>query len=116
MSELLRLDNVACIRGDRLLFEDLSLTLNRGDALWLRGPHGTGKSSLIRLAAGLLRAGLIDRLAWFHAPAVMGADGHPAAEGLRLAALAAMPRFRRVAVRPLGADLLTEYEPIAEVG
>lgn len=68
------------------------------------------------LAAGLLRAGLVDRLAWFHAPAVMGADGHPAAEGLRLAALAAMPRFRRVAARPLGMDLLTEYEPIAEVG
>lgn len=68
------------------------------------------------LAAGLLRAGLVDRLAWFHAPAVMGGDGHPAAEGLRLAALAAMPRFHRVAVRPLGADLLTEYEPIAEVG
>ena len=63
MSELLRLGNVACIRGDRLLFEDLSLTLNRGDALWLRGPNGTGKSSLIRLAAGLLRpaAGTVDR-------------------------------------------------------
>ena len=68
------------------------------------------------LAAGLLRAGLVDRLAWFHAPAVMGGDGHPATEGLRLAALAAMPRFRRVAVRPLGADMLTEFEPIAEVG
>ncbi len=68
------------------------------------------------LAAGLLRAGLVDRLAWFHAPGVMGGDGHPAAEGLRLATLAAMPRFRRVAIRPLGADLLTEYEPIAEVG
>ena len=63
MSELLRLDNVACIRGDRLLFEDLSLTLNRGDALWLRGPNGTGKSSLIRLAAGLLRpaSGTVER-------------------------------------------------------
>jgi diaminohydroxyphosphoribosylaminopyrimidine deaminase / 5-amino-6-(5-phosphoribosylamino)uracil reductase len=62
------------------------------------------------LAAGLLRAGLVDRLAWFHAPGVMGAEGLPAAEGLRLAALAAMPRFRRVAVRPLGADVLTEFE------
>ena len=63
MSELLRLGNVACIRGDRLLFEDLSLTLNRGDALWLRGPNGTGKSSLIRLAAGLLRpaSGTVER-------------------------------------------------------
>ena len=55
MTELLRLDNVACVRGDRLLFEGLSLAMNRGDALWLRGPNGAGKSSLIRLAAGLLR-------------------------------------------------------------
>lgn len=63
MSELLRLNSVACIRGDRLLFEDLSLALNRGDALWLRGPNGAGKSSLIRLAAGLLRpaAGTVER-------------------------------------------------------
>jgi diaminohydroxyphosphoribosylaminopyrimidine deaminase/5-amino-6-(5-phosphoribosylamino)uracil reductase len=68
------------------------------------------------LAAGLLRAGLVDRLAWFHAPGVMGGEGHPAVQGLHLAALAAMPRFRRVAVKPLGADLLTEYEPIAERG
>jgi len=63
VTELLRLDSVACIRGDRLLFEGLSLTLNRGDALWLRGPNGAGKSSLIRLAAGLLRpaAGTVTR-------------------------------------------------------
>jgi heme exporter protein A len=63
VTELLRLNDVACIRGDRLLFEGLSLTLNRGDALWLRGPNGAGKSSLIRLAAGLLRpaAGTIER-------------------------------------------------------
>jgi len=60
---LLRLDSVACIRGDRLLFEGLSLVLNRGEALWLRGPNGAGKSSLIRLAAGLLRpaAGTVER-------------------------------------------------------
>ncbi|KTE20286.1 cytochrome C biogenesis protein CcmA [Sphingopyxis sp. H050] len=63
MSALLRLNEVACIRGDRLLFEELSLALGRGDALWLRGPNGAGKSSLIRLAAGLLRpaAGTVER-------------------------------------------------------
>ncbi|BBB12739.1 heme ABC exporter ATP-binding protein CcmA [Sphingopyxis sp. FD7] len=55
MTTLLALDGVACIRGDRLLFEGLSFALSRNDALWLRGPNGAGKSSLIRLAAGLLR-------------------------------------------------------------
>jgi len=62
------------------------------------------------LAAALLRAGLVDRLAWFHAPAVMGADGRPAADALPLDVLAAMPRFRRVSAVSLGPDLLSEFE------
>ena len=66
------------------------------------------------LAAALLRQGLVDRLVWFHAPAVMGGDGHPALEGLRLAALSAMPRFRRVAQRALGDDMLSEFERIGD--
>jgi diaminohydroxyphosphoribosylaminopyrimidine deaminase/5-amino-6-(5-phosphoribosylamino)uracil reductase len=62
------------------------------------------------IAAGLLREGLVDRIAWFHAPGVMGGDGLPAVQPLPLAALSAMARFRRVAARPLGADWLSEYE------
>ena len=60
---LLRFDNVACLRGDRMLFEDLSFELRGGEALHLSGPNGSGKSSLIRLAAGLLRSerGRVDR-------------------------------------------------------
>jgi heme exporter protein A len=60
---LLRLDRVACVRGGRLLFENLSLDLAEGGAALVTGPNGVGKSSLIRLAAGLLRqsAGSIER-------------------------------------------------------
>jgi diaminohydroxyphosphoribosylaminopyrimidine deaminase/5-amino-6-(5-phosphoribosylamino)uracil reductase len=63
-----------------------------------------------QLAGALLRAGLVDRLAWFHAPSVMGGDGYPAAAATGISALADMPRFRRVAVRPVGDDLLSEFE------
>ncbi len=65
-----------------------------------------------KLAAALLRAGLVDRLAWFHAPSVMGGDGYPATAAAGISALADMPRFRRVAVQAVGDDLLTEYERI----
>lgn len=58
MSEaaLLRMEDVACHRGGRLLFENMSIALDPGEALVLSGPNGAGKSSLIRVAAGLLRA------------------------------------------------------------
>ncbi len=63
-----------------------------------------------QVAASLLRADLVDRLAWFHAPAVMGGDGLPAAQGYGVERLTAMKRFRRVAVRCLGDDMLTEWQ------
>lgn len=63
-----------------------------------------------QVAGALLRAGLVDRLAWFHAPCAMGGDGWPAAQAFGVRTLAAMPRFHRTAIRVLGADVLTEYE------
>jgi heme exporter protein A len=60
---LLRFDQVTCLRGGRLLFRNLDLTLRAGEALVVGGPNGVGKSSLIRIAAGLLRpfAGTVAR-------------------------------------------------------
>lgn len=49
------LEDVACLRGDRLLFEALALRLGSGEAALVNGPNGVGKSSLLRLIAGLLR-------------------------------------------------------------
>lgn len=45
--------DLACRRGERLLFRGLSFALTSGDALHIAGPNGTGKSSLMRLLAGL---------------------------------------------------------------
>lgn len=45
--------DVACRRGHRLLFDGLTLDLHAGELLWLRGENGRGKTSLLRLAAGL---------------------------------------------------------------
>ena len=56
-------EDLALVRGGRLLFEGLDLHLDGGEALHILGPNGSGKSSLIRLVAGLLKpnAGKIER-------------------------------------------------------
>lgn len=44
---------VSCERDDRLLFEDLALSVKKGDLIQLIGPNGAGKTTLLRLMAGL---------------------------------------------------------------
>ena len=72
--------NLAIVRGDRLLFEGLSFTLQAGQAMSLVGRNGAGKTSLLRAIAGFLRpaSGTIA----FH-----GADGVLEAEEARSNAL-----------------------------
>ena len=48
-------DRLTCIRGQRLVFSDLSFVIRPGTATVLSGPNGSGKSSLLRLVAGLLK-------------------------------------------------------------
>ncbi|PXA85400.1 heme ABC exporter ATP-binding protein CcmA [Nostoc sp. 3335mG] len=76
---MLAMRDVACLRGDRLLFEGLSLTVAAGEALVVTGPNGIGKSSLLRIAAGLLRpsAGSVERsgnVAWLGEATALDGD------------------------------------------
>jgi diaminohydroxyphosphoribosylaminopyrimidine deaminase/5-amino-6-(5-phosphoribosylamino)uracil reductase len=62
-----------------------------------------------RLAAALMRARLVDRIAWVHAPMVIGNDGIPAIASFGLDVLADAPRFERLWTEEIGEDLLTVF-------
>lgn len=47
-------ENLACERGERTVFRDLNFSLSRGCALSLEGANGAGKTSALRILAGLL--------------------------------------------------------------
>lgn len=53
---ILEVQELACIRGDRAIFAGLSFRLDAGAAMLLTGANGAGKSSLLRVIAGLLPA------------------------------------------------------------
>ena len=49
----LQAHRLACVRGDLQLFADLSFDIRPGDALWVSGANGSGKTSLLRMLCGL---------------------------------------------------------------
>jgi len=51
------LQSVSLRRGERVLFENLSLTLKPGNLLYVLGENGIGKTSLLLALAGLLKPG-----------------------------------------------------------
>jgi heme exporter protein A len=47
--------NLACLRGGRLVFRDVSLHVDQGALLTVEGANGAGKTSLLRMIAGFLK-------------------------------------------------------------
>ncbi len=50
---LLSAQGISCQKQDRILFEDISLTVASGELIHLQGTNGAGKTSLIRILVGL---------------------------------------------------------------
>jgi heme exporter protein A len=50
---MLEVINLTCVRGTRRLFKELSFTAESGELVELRGPNGSGKTSLLRILCGL---------------------------------------------------------------
>jgi heme exporter protein A len=72
---MLEARDLACLRGERVVFAGLSFTLEAGGALLLMGANGAGKSSLLRLLAGLLPAAE-GALLWAGQPALADRAEH----------------------------------------
>ena len=68
---------LVCVRGERMVFQDLDFTVEPGGALILIGPNGAGKSSLLRLMAGLLKP-YAGRMMWDGDDALDDIDEHGA--------------------------------------
>ncbi|AHJ69207.1 5-amino-6-(5-phosphoribosylamino)uracil reductase [Granulibacter bethesdensis] len=61
-----------------------------------------------QIAASLLREEHVDDIVWYHAPAIIGADGYAATGALSVPTLSVMPRFHAVSTKAVGTDMVTE--------
>jgi heme exporter protein A len=52
---MLKVNELECVRGDRLLFSQLSFTVTPGNLLHVQGANGSGKTTLLRAICGLLQ-------------------------------------------------------------
>lgn len=52
---LVSAEKLTCIREERILFDELSFSVNEGDIIQIEGPNVAGKTSLLRILAGLSR-------------------------------------------------------------
>jgi heme exporter protein A len=64
---ILQAENIACRRGERLLFEGVNFQLQAGELLLLEGRNGCGKTTLLRTLA-LLRQSDVGQIQWNNQP------------------------------------------------
>ena len=87
--------------------------IDLAEALAALGGHGITRLLVeggAQLAAALLRGRLVDRLAWLHAPILIGGDGIPAIAALGVDRLADAPGFEPLSSEPAGDDMLTTFK------
>jgi diaminohydroxyphosphoribosylaminopyrimidine deaminase/5-amino-6-(5-phosphoribosylamino)uracil reductase len=100
------------------------LTIGRDDAgrldllAGLRALKEVGTTSILneggsQIAGTLLRAGLVDRLAWHRAPILLGDSGLPALQGLGIERLADAIRLRLSARQEYEDDVLETYDVLS---
>ena len=51
---LIEVKNLSFKRGERVIYDDVSLNIRRGQITAIMGPSGTGKTTLLRLIGGQL--------------------------------------------------------------
>jgi heme exporter protein A len=121
---VLRAEGLTAIRGERLVFQDVSFTLPAGGALILAGRNGAGKSTLLRLLAGLVRPDA-GRLLWDGVDALADRTEHGARVALLghqdalkpgLTAAENLAFAARLSGRPIGAALADlDLEDLSEL-
>lgn len=96
-----------------LLPEGPDHTVDLGAALLTLGESGVTRVLVeggAHLAAGLIRAGMVDQLAWFRSSRLIGGDGLAALVGFGMDKLSQTPNFKRIDTRPIGPDVLELYK------
>ena len=53
MASYLQVENISKSYGDRMLFSGIGFNINEGDKIALIAPNGTGKSTLLKILAGV---------------------------------------------------------------